>query len=75
MIRPIPKPQRVRLDKEAYADLRRWVLARDGSKCQSCGSRIQLEVHHLEKRSQLGSDIEENLITLCAACHRQTHAG
>jgi len=73
VIRPIPKPRRARLDEEAYANLRRRVLARDGWKCQSCGSQIQLEVHHLEKRSQLGGDIEENLITLCAASHRRTH--
>jgi 5-methylcytosine-specific restriction endonuclease McrA len=28
-----------------------------------------LEVHHREFRSQSGDDSEQNLITLCSACH------
>jgi 5-methylcytosine-specific restriction endonuclease McrA len=32
-----------------------------------------LEVHHREFRSHSGADSEENLITLCAACHARVH--
>jgi 5-methylcytosine-specific restriction endonuclease McrA len=32
-----------------------------------------LEVHHREFRSHSGADSEENLITLCADCHRRAH--
>jgi predicted HNH restriction endonuclease len=32
-----------------------------------------LQVHHLEFRSQSGSDQEQNLITLCAECHARIH--
>ncbi len=32
-----------------------------------------LEVHHKEFCSHSGSDREENLITLCAACHSVIH--
>jgi len=32
-----------------------------------------LQVHHKIKRSQLGNDSLENLITLCAHCHMGEH--
>ncbi|PYU19637.1 MAG: hypothetical protein DMG32_24045 [Acidobacteria bacterium] len=54
--------------------LHRSVLQRDGWRCQSCGSRTALEVHHITPRSKLGDDVEENLITLCWECHRQIHS-
>ncbi len=64
---------RLRLDAEAYGRLRQAVLSRDGWRCQHCGRRSQLQVHHLQHRSQQGDDAEENLITLCAVCHRESH--
>jgi 5-methylcytosine-specific restriction endonuclease McrA len=67
------KKPRLKLNFEEYALLRRAVLQRDAWRCQKCGSLKQLEVHHLIKRSQLGDDIMDNLITLCAHCHRESH--
>jgi len=32
-----------------------------------------LEVHHKEFCSLSGEDIEQNLITLCRACHSRVH--
>jgi len=32
-----------------------------------------LEVHHMQPRSQLGDDMMDNLITLCAGCHGKRH--
>ena len=61
--------QRPRLDPKAYCELKRQVLERDGWTCQYCGSRVQLQVHHMNSRAHLGPDTEENLITLCAGCH------
>jgi 5-methylcytosine-specific restriction endonuclease McrA len=62
-----------RLDRVEYQVLRRRVLKRDGWRCQFCGARAQLQVHHLWSRAQIGPDIEENLITLCHRCHRTLH--
>ena len=73
MKQSLRKTRVLRLDSEAYADLRQQVLERDGWRCQYCGSLEQLEVHHRELRSRLGQDTEENLITLCASCHRTIH--
>jgi ATP-dependent DNA helicase RecQ len=64
---------RLRLDPTSYETLRQQVLRRDGWRCQSCGTMANLEVHHKEFRSQSGDDSEENLITLCTACHHETH--
>jgi len=49
------------------------VLRRDGGRCQFCGSRLSLEVHHQHFRSHSGEDMEENLIALCANCHSVAH--
>jgi len=69
----LPKPKRVKLDPEAYAQLCRQVLGRDSWRCQDCGSASQLQVHHLRFRSALGDDDIENLITLCFSCHERIH--
>jgi len=68
-----PKQPRQRLDPELYERLRQQVLRRDAWRCQCCGTRSNLEVHHREFRSQGGDDSEENLITLCALCHSLFH--
>ena len=69
----IPKPIRLRLDPLAYERLRQQVLRRDGWRCQSCGARSRLEVHHKQFRSHSGHDSEDNLITLCFTCHKTVH--
>jgi 5-methylcytosine-specific restriction endonuclease McrA len=68
-----PEPPRLRLDPESYEALRQRVLRRDGWRCQLCGTMSNLEVHHMQYRSQSGHDSEENLITLCSTCHASVH--
>ena len=75
MSRILPRQNHVRLGPELYEQLREQVLRRDGWRCQSCGSRTNLEVHHKEFRSHGGDDSEENLITLCVECHSILHGG
>jgi len=71
MFRPKAVPSR--LDLLSYKSLRLQILGRDGWRCQLCGAMSNLEVHHTEFRSHSGRDAEENLITLCAACHARVH--
>ena len=82
MNRALPKQGRKRLASEPYRSLRQEILRRDGWRCQSCGARSYLQIHHIEARSHLGDDSaysgpcrsafqshddsEQNLITLCA---------
>jgi len=68
-----PKATPSRLDPVSYESLRQQILRRDGWRCQSCGTMSNLEVHHRQFRSHSGSDLEENLITLCTACHATVH--
>jgi ATP-dependent DNA helicase RecQ len=69
------KTPRLALDPENYRQLHCQILERDGWRCQSCGAMSNLEVHHREFRSHSGADSEENLITLCTACHSAVHSG
>ena len=73
VIKPQPKSTPVRLNPERYPQLWTEVLLRDGWRCQTCGAGTNLHVHHIQKRSQGGQDTNENLITLCAKCHRFQH--
>jgi 5-methylcytosine-specific restriction endonuclease McrA len=51
------------------------VLKRDDYTCADCGNRVEnisngnIVAHHLDYTS----DEPENLITLCASCHRKRH--
>ena len=58
-----------------WAAIREQVLARAGWRCQACGVRRRLDVHHVVKRSQGGSDFDlDRLVALCRWCHDQTDA-
>ena len=61
-----------------FANTKAFVLDRDNYVCQSCKGKSKdsrLEVHHIQFRSENGSDDAENLITLCETCHARLHAG
>ena len=64
-------------DQMGFWNVREYVLARDGHKCQHCkgksGDKI-LNVHHLESR-KTGGNAPNNLITLCETCHKAYHRG
>jgi len=73
MRRAFLKRRRLRLKAQDYDALRLEILRRDGWRCQLCGHRNNLEVHHTQFRSHLGADSESNLITLCKCCHSSFH--
>jgi len=59
-----------------YANTRAFVLHRDEHVCQHCKGKSKdnrLEVHHIQFKSEQGSDDVENLITLCKNCHNEVH--
>jgi HNH endonuclease len=51
-----------------WPTIREEVLRRDGRRCQHCGTRERLTVHHITPRP-LGTHDPRNLITLCEGCH------
>ena len=64
-------------DQLGFWDVREYVLARDGHKCQYCKGKSKdpiLNVHHIESR-KTGGNSPSNLITLCETCHKAYHRG
>jgi len=60
---------------EEWAAIRRVVFRRARWRCQACGRGGALEVHHVVKRAQGGSDFDlDRLVALCPPCHAQTDA-
>jgi 5-methylcytosine-specific restriction endonuclease McrA len=60
----------VRLPKTTNRRLsRRAILARDGFRCQYCGSTRRLTIDHVVPRSRGGLDSWENVVTSCAPCN------
>ena len=60
---------------EEWAAIRRVVCRRARWRCQACGRGGALEVHHVVKRAQGGSDFDlDHLVALCPPCHAQTDA-
>src|SRR5713101_3060008 len=60
---------------EEWATIRRVVFRRARWRCQACGRWGALEVHHVVKRAQGGSDFDlDGLVVLCPTCHAQTDA-
>ena len=60
-----------------FWNVREYVLARDGHKCQHCHGKSKdpvLNVHHIESR-KTGGNAPNNLITLCETCHKDYHRG
>ncbi len=63
-------------DVAGFYNVKAAVLNRDNYTCQICGAKhIKLEVHHIQFRSQGGSDRMDNLVTLCKDCHGNVHSG
>ena len=54
--------------------VRRIVLNRDGWRCTKCGRAGRLEVHHKHHLEHHGPMYDqENLVTMCRACHINEH--
>jgi 5-methylcytosine-specific restriction protein A len=69
---------------ERSRDVRDYVLARAGNKCEGCQSPAPftrrdgspyLEPHHIRRLSDGGPDHPAFVIALCPNCHRRVHAG
>lgn len=76
----LPLPQGTDYQKGeqlGFANVREYVLCRDGHKCRCCKGKSKnskLHVHHIESR-KTGCDAPNNLITLCSECHKKYHRG
>ena len=53
------------------------VYIRDGERCILCKRPVHWSCAcaHVVRRSQGGKGVEQNVVTLCPACHRETDEG
>lgn len=62
-----------------WENLKAYAKWRDGQKCRACGRSAKdgarLEVHHIRRRADGGSDTPDNVVTLCHECHEAHHQG
>lgn len=59
---------------KAYRENRVRALRRDGNRCILCGDDRNIEVHHITRLADGGSDLLGNLATMCATCNRLADA-
>ena len=52
---------------------RKAIYRRDRFTCALCDDNHGLQIHHVMKRSQGGTNSPHNLITLCSDCHALAH--
>ncbi len=62
-----------RNDQEVPDKTRDEVLRRDNHQCRNCNCHLDVQVHHVLPRSQGGSNLSHNLVTLCGICHASAH--
>lgn len=41
--------------------------------CEKCGSKINIEVHHINYDRFGGNELESDLMVLCRSCHKKIH--
>ncbi|MDD1792760.1 HNH endonuclease [Enterovibrio sp. ZSDZ42] len=83
----VKKPKATEAKTSVYErsrEVKGWVLAQAKGLCECCGAEAPfikengepyLEVHHVVRLSEGGSDTVENTVALCPNCHRELHFG
>lgn len=71
--RPAPQLTSTSTSRTAYAETRRWLLAKHGSVCAYCGQRVAESTitldHVTPRRGQSAYDRRDNLVLACQPCN------
>lgn len=81
-LRPVKVTQQVEVF-ERDENVKNWLLNKVNGKCESCGTvpfisisgKPFLEIHHVKRLADGGSDTVHNVVAICANCHRELHYG
>lgn len=65
-------------DKSKYMQSSLWKNKRQSliehrQKCESCGSKTHLEIHHLKDYALIPNEPDTSLAVLCRTCHQMQH--
>ena len=60
------------LDSYLWKEKAEWIKEIFDYTCQKCGSKKNLQVHHLNYKS-LGNERKEDVTVLCKKCHEEEH--
>ncbi len=67
------------INYDLYINSRKWKAIRKrifklrGKKCEMCGSRSSIHVHHLTYKRFGGDELDEDLLVVCSECHHGLH--
>src|SRR5262245_55373312 len=64
---------RLYLGSPRWQEIRAAILERSGGICESCYARPVEHVHHERYPDDLGFEEENDLVGVCAPCHRELH--
>ena len=85
--RGVGSPSRIKRETTVVGrdpEVQRWVLQRADRLCELCckpapfdkpNGSPYLEIHHIHRLADGGSDVPENAVALCPNCHREAHYG
>ena len=62
------------LKSPEWGQRRGAIVQRSRGFCEDCGSRENLDVHHLTYKRR-GNERPADLVALCRRCHKERHAG
>jgi hypothetical protein len=60
------------IDSKQWKLLREWLFHFRGKKCEKCGKKTYLNVHHVTY-DRLYHELPNDLIILCRECHKKEH--
>ena len=74
MINSISEEYKRYLQSDAWQSVRAEVIKRDNAQCKICGSKEDLQVHHICSKYRFNEKNHiETLMLLCNNCHETIH--
>jgi len=61
------------LQSAHWQEVRKRKLKQAGYKCEACGAKVKLDIHHLTYQ-RLGKERLSDLQALCRSCHRKAES-
>ncbi len=62
--------------QKSFYNTKAYIVDRDAYCCKGCRAKnVPLQVHHIIFRSNGGTNIHNNLVSLCKECHEKVHRG